>query len=122
MTEPARTAAEYRAVVFDMDGVVTDAAAVHANVWTALSGADLPALGGAVRSRPGATDHALRHSQPGHATPASQHPPPARASNMRSAPRDSGQIWGMPCPATPRFPPAADDLARCRRQAGAVAR
>ncbi|RBO82425.1 hypothetical protein DFR74_12342 [Nocardia puris] len=53
MTEPARTAAEYRAVVFDMDGVVTGAAAVHANVWTALSGADLPALGGAVRSRPG---------------------------------------------------------------------
>ncbi len=47
VSEPARTATGYRAVVFDMDGVVTDTATVHANAWKALFDAVLPALGGA---------------------------------------------------------------------------
>lgn len=45
MTEPARTANGYRAVVFDMDGVVTDTATVHATAWKALFDEALPALG-----------------------------------------------------------------------------
>ncbi|NEW43270.1 beta-phosphoglucomutase family hydrolase [Nocardia cyriacigeorgica] len=45
-TTPARTANGYAAVVFDMDGVVTDTASVHAAAWKALFDEALPALGG----------------------------------------------------------------------------
>ncbi|MFC9962630.1 beta-phosphoglucomutase family hydrolase [Nocardia ignorata] len=47
MTELPRTANGYRAVVFDMDGVVTDTATIHADAWKALFDEALPALGGA---------------------------------------------------------------------------
>ncbi|MGF0319150.1 beta-phosphoglucomutase family hydrolase [Nocardia fluminea] len=43
--EPTRTANGYRAVVFDMDGVVTDTATVHAIAWKALFDEALPRLG-----------------------------------------------------------------------------
>ncbi|WP_424348507.1 beta-phosphoglucomutase family hydrolase [Kocuria sp. CH-021] len=41
---PARTGEGYRAVIFDMDGVVTDTAGVHARAWKALFDEVLPAL------------------------------------------------------------------------------
>ncbi len=45
-TARIRTANGYAAVVFDMDGVVTDTAAVHAAAWTELFNDVLPALSG----------------------------------------------------------------------------
>ncbi|WP_280503239.1 HAD-IA family hydrolase [Nocardia farcinica] len=44
-TSRGRTADDHGAVVFDMDGVVTDTAAVHAAAWKALFDEVLPALG-----------------------------------------------------------------------------
>lgn len=41
---PARTDEGYRAVVFDMDGVITDTAGVHARAWKALFDEVLPIL------------------------------------------------------------------------------
>ena len=43
------TAAGYGAVIFDMDGVVTDTASLHAAAWKALFDAVLPALPGPCR-------------------------------------------------------------------------
>ncbi|WP_433208872.1 beta-phosphoglucomutase family hydrolase [Nocardia sp. CA-107356] len=43
---PGRTANDYGAVIFDMDGVVTDTAAVHAAAWKSLFDQVLPKLGG----------------------------------------------------------------------------
>ena len=35
----------YRAVIFDMDGVITDTAGVHAQAWKELFDGALPAVG-----------------------------------------------------------------------------
>ncbi|PLC13504.1 beta-phosphoglucomutase [Kocuria flava] len=43
---PARTDEGYRAVVFDMDGVLTDTAGMHARGWKAVFDEVLPELGG----------------------------------------------------------------------------
>ncbi|MGW5922262.1 beta-phosphoglucomutase family hydrolase [Nocardia fluminea] len=42
---PPRTANGFAAVVFDMDGVVTDTASIHATAWKSLFDEALPALG-----------------------------------------------------------------------------
>ncbi|MFI7003413.1 beta-phosphoglucomutase family hydrolase [Nocardia sp. NPDC050175] len=45
-TTPGRTANDYGAVIFDMDGVVTDTAEVHAAAWKSLFDQVLPELAG----------------------------------------------------------------------------